>query len=141
MKFINTKTTLNMKNLLLIIFLFLSWGTTYAVNIANIDFSTDTTSVFGKAGDANDFTLSWNSTEEALSIGGTNTAGGRGYAFIAVGNIAVNPALNAEDITITYDLKLAEPLVGSAIHFLSGNPGTDFFTSFDLQNQGVNEST
>ena len=51
-------------------------------------------------------------------------------------------ALSAEDVTISFDAKLSGPLVGSALHFLSDNPGYGLVTpKFDFQNLGINEST
>jgi hypothetical protein len=125
-----------MKNLLLILLLFLSWGTTYAINIFSMDFSSDTTSAFSAAGDTGDMTLSWNSTEGALSIKGVNSADNIGKAYIGLANFAV-PPLSAEDVTITYDLKYDGPMANAAIHFLSGNPGAAFFQALDLHTQGI----
>jgi hypothetical protein len=129
-----------MKNLLLILLLFLSWGTTYAINIFSMDFSSDTTSAFSAAGDTGDMTLSWNSSEGALSIKGVNSADNIGKAYIGLANFAV-PPLSAEGVTITYDLKYDGPMANAAIHFLSGNPGAAFFQALDLHTQGINENT
>lgn len=45
------------------------------------------------------------------------------------------------DVTVEFDLLLTEPLVASAIHFLSNNPGPGFLPAFNLENQGLNAST
>ena len=129
-----------MKNILLFILLSLSWGTTYAVSIFSQDFSSDASSAFSAAGNTADMTIGWNSSEGALSIDGINGEDGIGKAYIAVGNFTV-PPLAAEDVTISYDLKYDGPMVGAAIHFLSGNPGADFFQALDLHTQGINDST
>ena len=131
-----------MKNLLLITLLSFSGVTIHAADIFSMDFSTDTTSVFSPAGDASngEATLSYNALEGAFSLSGINQADSIGKAYIALANFTV-PALSAEDVTITYDLKYDDPMVGSAIHFLSGNPGAAFFQALDLHTQGINENT
>ena len=134
--------TLIMKNLLLITLLTLSMGTMYAENIFSMDFSKDTTSIFSPAGDASngEATFSYNAEEGAFSLSGVNQSDAIGKSYIALANFTV-PALSAEDVTISYDLKYSGPMVGSAIHFLSDNPGANFFLALDLHNQGINENT
>lgn len=134
--------TLIMKNLLLIALLTFSVSTMHARDIFSMDFSTDTTSVFLPAGDASngEATLSYNAEEGAFSLSGENQDNAIGKAYIALANFEV-PALSAEDVTISYDLKYDGLMTGSAIHFLSGNPGTSLFQALDLHTQGINENT
>ena len=57
-----------------------------------------------------------------------------------VANVGV-PALSAEDVTISFDLKYDGPMVGAGVHFLTDNPGSGFTPLFDMQTLGINEST
>lgn len=134
--------TLIMKNLLLITLLTFSSLTMYAEIIFKMDFSTDTTSVFSPIGDANngEATFSYNVAEEAFSLSGVNQSDSIGKAYIALANFEV-PALSAEDVSISYDLKYDGPMIGSAIHFSSDNPGAAFFQALDLHTQNINENT
>lgn len=42
---------------------------------------------------------------------------------------------------LTFDLKLGAPLVAAAVHLQTNIPGVGVTNNFDLQGQGLNEST
>lgn len=131
-----------MKNLLLIsTILSIFCSTVYGVSIYSEDFSTDATSMFTPVADANnaEASLTYNPGGFA-ELSGIHNGTGAGKAYIWLANVAV-PALSAEDVTISFDAKLSGSLVGSALHFLSDNPGSGFTPKFDFQNLGINELT
>lgn len=133
-------------NLLLISLSSLSFGNIYAAEIFRMDFATDTSSEFSPVADATnaEASLAYKSTGGnfggALTLTGVNPADGIGKSYIWLANMAV-PALSAEDVTISFDMKYDTPINNSAIHFLTSNPGALNQNMFDLQNQGINENT
>ena len=130
-----------MKNLLLITLFTVFGSSMYAVSIFSEDFSTDATSMFTPVADANNAEASLTHNAGGFAeLSGIHDGTGAGKAYIWLANVAV-PALSAEDVTISFDAKLSGPLVGSALHFLSDNPGSGFTPKFDFQNLGINDAT
>lgn len=135
-----------MKYLALLIFL-LSGISLSAGTLFTIDFSTDTTGEWSTVANAADpeASISWNSTGGvsggALELSGVNPNAGVGKAYIWEANVDLGSAYTTvQDITLTFDVKLTQPLVGTALHFLSNNPGSGDTPKFNFQNEGVNET-
>jgi hypothetical protein len=84
-----------MKNLLLITLLSFSGVTIHAADIFNMDFSTDTTSVFSPASDASngEATLSYNALEGAFSLSGINQADSYLVLFRIFKKISLKPLI------------------------------------------------
>lgn len=93
---------------------------------------------------AEESTLNWNPEGQgtgALEIGGFNQFDGIGRAYIFQ---YFDPNLDYQgstDLTLSFDIKAGSPLIGAAIQLQSEFPGTGVLEVFDLQNQGLNEST
>ena len=80
-------------------------------------------------------------TTGAMLIAGSNTSSSVGRAYIyqyVDGNVDFNGASSVE---LSFDVKLASPLVGAALHMQTEIASTGTINTFDLQNQGINEST
>ena len=130
-----------MKNLLLITMLAVFGSSMYAVSIYSEDFSTDTSSMFTPVANAGDAEASLTHNAGGfLELSAVNPDEGIGKAYIWLANVGV-PALSAEDVTISFDLKYDGPMVGAGVHFLTDNPGSGFTPLFDMQTLGINDST
>lgn len=80
-------------------------------------------------------------TTGAMTIAGTNTSNSVGRAYIYQyidSNVDYNGASSVE---LSFDVKLAAPLVGAAFHMQTEIASTGTINTFDLQNQGINEAT
>ncbi|MEZ4798643.1 MAG: hypothetical protein R2809_02465 [Flavobacteriales bacterium] len=86
----------------------------------------------------------WNPTgvaTGALEASGTNTSSAIGRAYIFQ---YLDPSLDyagSSSVQLSFDIKLSQPLSGAAIHLQTEMPGIGTVNNFDIQNQGVNEST
>lgn len=78
----------------------------------------------------------------ALEISGIHGGGGAGRAFIF--EMSVPVAFNGlSEATLQFDVKITEPLVGTAVHYSvnqTGPGGSNFVNIFDIQGQ-LNTST
>ena len=77
----------------------------------------------------------------AMKVTASNPSDGAGKAYIfqlTEGNLDYD---GATDVTVTFDLKLAAPLVAAAVHLQTNIAGTGVVNNFDLQTQGLNETT
>ncbi|MFN3202082.1 MAG: family 16 glycosylhydrolase [Bradymonadia bacterium] len=73
----------------------------------------------------------------ALQVSATNPDES-GRAFIFQYN-AADVNFSASDVTVSFDLRLAAPLVASAVHMQTILPGAGAVNEFDLQANGLNE--
>ena len=88
--------------------------------------------------------LGWNAAGQAtgaLELSGTNTVDGIGRAYIFQYVDGAFDYAGATSVTLSFDLKLASPLVGAAFHLQTEFPGVGTTNTFDLQTQGLNETT
>ena len=115
--------------------------------LADLEFDTDTTGDWNAVADASsqpaEVSKLWLSgvgnPAGSMELTGFNTVDGIGRAYIWQ---YIGTGLNyGGDVEVTFDLLLTDPINGAAIHFLSDNPGAGFVPSFDLQNQGLNDTT
>ncbi len=79
-------------------------------------------------------------TGGAMQVAASNpTTDGKAYIFqLDATGLNYN---SATDVRLTFDLKLGAPLVAAAVHLQTNIPGTGVVNNFDLQAQGLNEST
>jgi len=86
----------------------------------------------------------WNDagvTTGAMEISGSNTSDGIGRAYIfqyVDGNVDYQGQTSVE---LSFDVKLSAPLNGAALHLQTEMASSGTINTFDIQNQGVNEST
>lgn len=80
-------------------------------------------------------------TTGALFMSGSNQANNIGKAYIFQYVDANFDYANATSVTLTFDARLAAPLVGAAFHLQTEFPGVGTTNNFDLQNGGLNENT
>ena len=76
----------------------------------------------------------------AMQISGTNPSDAAGKAYIFQLDTTSLDYNGATDVQLTFDLKLAAPLISAAVHLQTDIPGPGIINNFDLQNQGLNES-
>ena len=100
------------------------------------------------AGDSSlgESTLAWSdgtgNPGGALEIDGTNDGDpNRGRAYIYQKIFTGLDYTNITAATLTFDILLARPLVGTAIQLQTELPGVGTVNTNDLQNQGLNETT
>jgi hypothetical protein len=100
-----------------------------------------------RIGDANssDASIDWISDGGveggAMQISGTNPSDAAGKAYIFQLDTTSLDYDGATEVRLTFDLKLAAPLTAAAVHLQTDIPGLGVVNNFDLQNQGLNEST
>lgn len=77
----------------------------------------------------------------AIQVSGTNPtdAAGKAYIFqLTTGGLDYD---GATDVRLTFDLKLGAPLTAAVVHLQTNIPGSGVINNFDLQNNGLNETT
>ena len=79
-------------------------------------------------------------TTGALFLSGSNQSESIGKAYIFEYLDANFDYAGATSIDLSFDVKLAAPLVGSAFHLQTEFPGVGTTNNFDLQNAGLNEN-
>ncbi len=79
-------------------------------------------------------------TTGALDISGINS-GNSGKAYIFEYMDAALDYQGYTNVTLTFDVKLSQPLASAAVHLQAEFPGLGTVNTFDLQNMGLNEST
>ena len=77
----------------------------------------------------------------AMQISAANPSDAAGKAYIFQLDVADLNYDGASDVQLTFDLKLASPLIAAAVHLQTNIPGVGVVNNFDLQAQGLNEST
>jgi hypothetical protein len=76
----------------------------------------------------------------AIQFSGSNTTTD-GKAYIFQKTFSALDFADATSVNLTFDVKAGGPLVGAALHLQTNIPGTGVTNNFDLQAQGINEST
>jgi hypothetical protein len=117
-------------------------------NIVNLTFD-DAASIssWNKVADANsaEASIDWSSdggvSGGAMQVTGTNPSDAAGKAYIFQLDATSLNFDGATDVQLTFDLKLAAPLVAAAVHLQTNIPGVGVTNNFDLQGQGLNETT
>jgi hypothetical protein len=93
--------------------------------------------------DSDEASLGWNdgggNPGGALQITGANSDGMGGRAFIFQATANGLDFTGAGSVTVSFDLRLAAPLVGSALHVTTTLPGVGAVETLDLQNRGLNQ--
>jgi len=77
----------------------------------------------------------------AMKVVASNPSDAAGKAYIFQLTEANLNYDGATDVTLTFQLKLAAPLNAAAVHLQTNIPGIGATNNFDLQTQGLNEST
>jgi hypothetical protein len=70
-----------------------------------------------------------------------SNANGAGKAYIFQYDATGLSYGGATGVRLTFDVKVATPLVGAALHLQTNIPGTGVTNNFDIQNQGLNAAT
>jgi hypothetical protein len=77
----------------------------------------------------------------AMKVAAANPSDAAGKAYIFQLDATGLDYDGATDVTLTFDLKLDAPLVAAAVHLQTNIPDIGVTNNFDLQGQGLNEST
>ncbi|MGF1566238.1 MAG: T9SS type A sorting domain-containing protein [Flavobacteriales bacterium] len=86
------------------------------------------------------FSVAGGTTTGALLLAGTNQSSAIGKAFIFEYIDANFDYQNATSVELSFDVKLATPLVGAAFHLQTQFPGVGVTNTFDLQAAGLSET-
>lgn len=86
------------------------------------------------------FSVAGGTTTGALLLAGTNQSAAIGKAFIFEYIDANFDYAGATDLELSFDVKLAAPLVGAAFHLQTEFPGVGVTNTFDLQASGLSET-
>lgn len=76
----------------------------------------------------------------AMQISAANPSDAAGKAYIFQLDASSLDYGSANNVRLTFDLKLAAPLVAAAVHLQTNIPGVGVVNNFDLQNNGLNDS-
>ncbi len=77
----------------------------------------------------------------AMQISGTNPSSAAGKAYIFQLDATDLNFDGATNVQLTFDIKLAEPLVAAVVHLQTNIPGVGVVNNYDLQGKGLVEGT